>query len=298
MWTLVRTVASSLHCGYPLGLPLIASIVQTQRHGNGIPIPDCWQKDDVDRFVTRLARSGHYSIDAFLETVPGDTDLGKYLIAYCLKQFEDVDRLFPPNSSGWYQYLFNSLLGSSSSPFSENAITLVTYNYDRSLEAYLYHALIARFDMSPDNALVELEKIPIIHVHGELGAFPRVPYEQTADVDALHSTAASINIIHEITDAPSGFCSPEFEMANAAINDADKVAFLGFGFHTDNIRRLDVDWSARPERKVMSTFAQTSPQLYNDLIQRLSQYGFSTSVLPNTGGYVCENFFQFVTTLE
>jgi hypothetical protein len=121
-----------------------------------------------------LSRSGHYSIDAFLETVPEDMKLGKYLIALCLKQLESVDRLFPPNDSGWYQYLLSSLLGSSVSPFSGNQLTIVTYNYDRSLEAYLYHALIAAvFGMTDVEATEELARIPILHVHGILRKISR-----------------------------------------------------------------------------------------------------------------------------
>jgi len=238
---LILGAASSIHCGYPLGTPFIASVVRSQRQGDGIPLPERWNKEDVDRFVTRLSRSAHYSIDAFLETVPNDTDLGKYLIAYCLKQFEDVDRLFPPNNSGWYQYLFNSLLGISGSQFGDNALTIVTYNYDRSLEAYLCNALIARFEMTQRDAFAELQKVPIIHVHGKLGAFPEISYQSTRDVNTIHSISTSINIIHEIQDKETDFCSSEFQMANEAITNASKVAFLGFGFHQDNIRRLNVD---------------------------------------------------------
>lgn len=295
---LILGAASSIHCGYPLGMPLIASVVKTQRLGTGVPLPEGWNKEDVDRFVTRLSRSAHYSIDAFLETVPNDINLGKYLIAYCLKQYEDVDRLFPPHNSGWYQYLFNSLLGTSGSPFANNALTIVTYNYDRSLEAYLCNALISRFDMTPEVAFAELQNIPIIHVHGKLGAFPEVPYQSTDDVNTIYSVSKSINIIHEIQDTDADFCSAEFEMANAAITKASRVVFLGFGFHQDNVRRLNVKWSDETDRKLFSTFSDTSPEEYDRLIHRLSAYGFSKSLLPNTGGYVCGNIFRYVTSLE
>ena len=291
---LILGAASSMHCGYPLGTPLIASLVQSQRSPNGIPLPKNWNKADADSFVTRLSRSAHYSIDAFLEMVPNETDLGKYLIAHCLKQLEDVDRLFPPHNSGWYQYLFNSLLGSTDSPFADNALTIVTYNYDRSLEAYLYNALISRFDMSLQDAAAELQKIPVIHVHGILGAFPEIPYQSTDDVNTIHSISTAINIIHEIRDTDADFCSAEFEMANAAITMASKVIFLGFGFHRDNIRRLNAKWDGC-DREVFSTFFDTMPEEYARLINRLSEYGFSATVMPRTGGHSCDNIFRFVT---
>ena len=295
---LILGAASSAHCGYPLGIELIANVVQAHRNGSGIPLPSYWHKENVDRFVTRLARSGHYSIDAFLETVPADMELGKYLIAYCLKKCEDVDRLFPPSNPGWYQYLFNSLLGSSGTPFDENRLTIVTYNYDRSLETYLYHALVARFDMNPDEALRELQKIPIIHVYGILGAFPEIPYESTSDVDAIAKASTAINIIHEIQDAGDGFCSPEFRRAHEAITAASKVIFLGFGFHRDNVRRLKVEWQSSADRQVFSTFFDTTTEEYSRLILRLSEFGFSKELLPNSGGFLCNNIFRFVTSLE
>jgi len=295
---LVLGAAASSHLGYPLGQELIAQIVRLQRDGNGIPIPQIWEKGRVDDFVTRLSRSAHFSIDAFLESVPDDIELGKYLITYCLKRHEDIDRLFPPHNSGWYQYLFNSLLNGRTSPLSGNSLTIVTYNYDRSIEAYLYHALIGRFAMTHDDAITALQQIPIVHVHGTLGDFPCVPYGSTDDVDALLCISKSINIIHEIQDQPDGFSSESFRKAHEAITQSQNVFFLGFGFHPDNIRRLQVKWALNPSRKVRSTFWDTSPEEYMRLISRLHAFGLTMEVLPNTGGYGCDRFFRNISSLE
>lgn len=295
---LVLGAAASGHCGYPLGQQLISQLVNLQRRGTGIPLPKLWDKVLVDAFVTRLSRSAHFSIDAFLESVPGDIELGKYLITFCLKQHEDVDRLFPPHNSGWYQYLFNALLNDTSAPFNGNSLTIVTYNYDRSLEAYLYHALIARFSMTPNDAIAALQQVPIIHVHGTLGGISSVPYDRTTDVDSILFISRSINIIHEIRDQPDGFCSESFRMAHDAITQCQKVIFLGFGFHPDNVRRLKVEWATKPSRKVMSTFWDTSPEEYTRLIGRLSEFGITKEFLPNTGGHACDGFFRYVTSLE
>ena len=151
--------------------------------------------------------------------------------------------------------------------------------------------------MSPQQAIAELQKIPVIHVHGILGAFPDIPYQVTKEANAIHSLSTSINIIHEIQDTGADFCSSDFERANAAIAAASKVVFLGFGFHQDNVRRLGVEW-AGSDRKVFSTFFDTSKAEYARLISRLSEYGFSGDVLPNTGGHTCDNIFRFVTSLE
>jgi len=112
-------------------------------------------RSDAERFLTKLSRSGHYSVDAYLERTDEDISLGKYLLALSLKRLEVLDQLFPPSNSGWYQYLFNSLIAQNSG-FGENNLTIVTFNYDRSLEAYLYNALLNRFSFSNEEALIEL----------------------------------------------------------------------------------------------------------------------------------------------
>ena len=296
---LILGAASSSHCGYPLGIDLISQIVQLHRQRKGISLPPPWTADDVDRFVTRLARSSHYSIDAYLESVPNETDLGKYLIAYLLKRLEVLDNLFPPNNSGWYQYLLNSLLGKRrANPFDGNNLSIITFNYDRTVEAYLYNALIARFGLSPDEALVQLLKVPIIHVHGLLGEFPSVPYSPSTDVDEVLAISKQINIIHEIKDNGGDFCTEGFAVANAKIMAAEKVIFLGFGFHYDNVRRLKVDWTMKHFNQVFSTFWDTSDEEYKRILARLSDLGITTELLPMRGGHSCDVFFRFAASLE
>lgn len=316
---LILGAGSSIHCGYPLGLELISKIAEFKR--NDYPFrSDSFFSDHgyVQRFVERLTHSGHYSIDAFLEECPEEMDLGKYLIALQLKQLESIDSLFPPpaNNSGWYQYLFNSLLSVNwtsspdnnptmirdKTPFTGNKLTIVTYNYDRSLEAYLYHALIARCKMSLDEARAELAKIPIIHVHGVLGAFPEVSYEGRPHEDGyyekLYEISQAITIIHEIEDREGAFCSKEFEEANEAINLAEKVVFMGFGFHYDNVRRLQVDWPKFVDREVYATFFGITPQKRRKILQELANLDFSAEVFTNKSNLNCDNIFEYETLLE
>ena len=99
---------------------------------------------------------------------------------------------------------------------------------------------MARFNFSSDRAYNELKKIKIIHPHGFLGEFTRVPYLVVTDLLQILEISKEIKIIHEINDKSEGFCNAEFEEANAAILNAEKVIFLGFGFHSDNARRLKV----------------------------------------------------------
>jgi hypothetical protein len=230
---LVLGAGASMHVGYPLGGELVNSLCgqRNSELNNDLPLALDWTSDDVNRFLTRLSRAGHYSIDAFLESVPEQADLGKYLLARELKRHENIDKLFSPNDSGWYQHLFNRLLDNNNpSGFSSSCLSIITFNYDRSLKA--------RFLMPSDEATEMLSYIPIIHVHGSLGDYPHVPYSSEYESSELLDISKKIQIIHEITEPESGFCNAEFEHAHELLKQAERVYFLGFGFHPDNIRRF------------------------------------------------------------
>src|SRR5205085_958335 len=108
-------------------------------------------------------------------------------IARELKKREVVDALFPPRSTGsWYQYLLNVLLREDGTAhFQPNSLGIITFNYDRSLEAYLHYALQSRFRIHGDEAAAVLSEIPIIHVHGILGSYPEVPYTASSNSQEL-----------------------------------------------------------------------------------------------------------------
>jgi hypothetical protein len=95
-------------------------------------------------FVTRLRRSGTTSIDQYLEyEVDGDVVLlGKKIIAFLLAQHESVSALTHPGREGhWYELLTNCLIGRTLDTFPERDIAIVTFNYERSLDYYLWDCL-------------------------------------------------------------------------------------------------------------------------------------------------------------
>ena len=237
---LILGAGSSSHLNYPLGSQLVSALSAQRGTEAFEDLPSGWTNTDANDFLTRLSRSGYYSIDAFLETVPEQAALGKYLIARELKRRESVDALFPPHTTdSWYQYLLNVLLGDGRKPcFQPNSLGIITFNYDRSLEAYLHHALQSRFKISADEAARVLSEIPIIHVHGILGSYPAVPYAASTDPQELLAISKEIQIIHEIEDVSDGFCNEMFEQAHGMLKAAERIFFLGFGFHSDNVRRF------------------------------------------------------------
>lgn len=295
---LVLGAGASVHCGYPLGGQLISSLCRLRGTTALDELPYGYERRDAEKLLTRLSRSGHYSVDAFLETAPEHVQLGKYLIARELKAHESLDGLFPPGDAGWYQYLFNSLLApGGDSDLSRSRLAVITFNYDRSLEAYLHTALQNRFQLDERAATEELATVPIVHVHGILGAYPEVPYESSCSEHELQAIAQKIQVIHEIADPEDGFCSPAFEAGHALLRTAERIYFLGFGFHHENIRRFRFFSPQNTAGKLMrATTAGMGTSDRASLVARLADFGFGPDHFRNDGSN-CSNFFNYSASL-
>ena len=94
---------------------------------------------------------------------------------------------------------------------------------------------------SIDETAAAVRAIPVIHVHGSLGALdwqnPILgrPYSSSLTgrlEDTVGKAADSIKIIHESSK------NKEFQQAREAIAEAVRVVFLGFGYHETNLTRL------------------------------------------------------------
>jgi hypothetical protein len=289
---LILGAGASVHVGYPLGKTLIENVCKWSLDG----LAETWRsQEEVRDFIRRLSRSAHYSIDAFLEQNPEYVELGRIVIARAIKTKEDIKRLFPPNDSGWYQYLFNTLASDGLEGFGANSLSIITFNYDRSLECYLHEALKARFRLSPDEATQHLRKLKIIHPHGMLGFYPEIPYE--VGYDELLEISRGIKIIHEFSEPSDGaFCSGDFKVAHECLTNSERIFFLGFGFHLDNVRRLRF---FTPEtvknRQILATLAGWGSRSIDELASRLEKSGFQRSMFTTYSS--CEEFFEYVSRL-
>ena len=124
-------------------------------------------RDQFVEFRESFWRSGTSSVDAFLEGRPEFLDVGKLAIAYCLIPFENEADLYrPPTDDGdWYLYL-SERLNASFDEFENNKLSIITFNYDRSLEHHLFNSLRNWHGRSVDECIEKLAKVPIIHVYG------------------------------------------------------------------------------------------------------------------------------------
>ena len=125
-------------------------------------------------------------------------------------------------------------------------VTILTTNYDRSLEHYLTSVATMRGHLTPNTATfgvvgphrtVVAQGPTIIHLYGQLGYLQGKTgvrdYSTKCDADTVRIAAHGLRTL---SDADVG--SPAFSIAREAIRNSTKVFFLGFGFHRQTVERL------------------------------------------------------------
>lgn len=244
---LVVGAGASIPYGYPSGVNLVTQIVNEL--ANNPQVSDLGQKvatlrfgyDDLMKFANELKYSGLYSVDAFLGTRPEFVEVGKTVIAAALVPFELEHVPFDGNLKGnWYRYLFNQLNTNLIRGGNEQ-LTILTFNYDRSLEYYLHSCFRHTWGMDGPDLHAKMSRLAIRHLHGSLSPLPfyAQPTERSRayghgrDSEGIGAAAKSIRIIHEAEDTDK-----EFAEASRILRLADRVCFLGFGYHYTNPRRL------------------------------------------------------------
>ena len=62
--------------------------------------------------------------------------------------------------------------------YENNRVAFVTFNYEQSLEYFLFNAIKNSYGLNDDDTAKLVNVTPVIHLHGQLG----LPYwEQTSD---------------------------------------------------------------------------------------------------------------------
>jgi len=243
---LILGAGASMPYGFPSGRELLYQIrggLMGEAHDFFRGIKELGiETDHIKDFYRELTYADPPSVDAFLEHRPEFQEVGKLAITLRLIPLENEKSFFDGafNESSWYQYLFEKLSAPSFDEFVGNELSIITFNYDRSIEHYLFTVLKHRYDKSDEECAKILSNIPIIHVHGSLGSLPWQdasgrPYMPEHTTKEIKAASEKINVISEREDTPK-----EFELAFNLMNKASNIYFLGFGYHPNNLRRLRI----------------------------------------------------------
>jgi len=226
-------------------------------------------KDYLQYFKNALATS-QLSVDAFLENRADEAMLrvGKLSIAAILLNCEKHDRLFigkPPyhhfedvrhsdrlarQDGHWYGLLWDRLCepDNKNNPadlfdrIPESNLSIITFNYDRSLEYYLLTALQANTGRSLEDCKRQLSNIKIVHIYGSLGSLLdsgelAVPFGEDwfNNSHFLECAASGINLARRYAVDQD---MPTIAEACSLLEKAHHIIFIGFGFDPVNLSRL------------------------------------------------------------
>lgn len=263
--TLILGAGASAPFGFPTGDKLTQQVLNLTKlnDSSGRPYgmqhfaPLDLQEGEILRFHNELLRSGKQSVDAFLEHRSEFVRIGKAAIAAVLIGYENEDALLQPNDKNWYKYLFNQL-NTKFDDFDQNKLSVLTFNYDRSLEHYLFTALLNSYGKPVEKCAEKMKSIPIVHLHGDLGELPYFetdsmrPYTPKVSEYTMRVATKRIKIIHEGFDN-----APQFEIAKKILSQSEVICFLGFGYHPTNLQRLGWNGSTFPHGKGKNIFCSS-----------------------------------------
>ena len=203
---------------------------------------DC-KADQIEAFVKALYASGQKSVDSFLEEQTDFFNIGVAAMSMVLIRCERQGEIYRERdpAASWLRYLLQHMRGSTFEEFKNNAVSFVTFNYDRSLEFFLCHTLANTFGKSEAEAGAIVREIPIIHVHGRLGYLPWQdasgrPYDTTIDGAVIQNCLKNVKVVNRNTQVDAA----AFTEAKRLIAKATRVYFLGVGFNNENMARLGV----------------------------------------------------------
>ncbi len=221
-------------------------------------------------------KSGNESIDIFLSRNNKLSLIGKQAILASILRSEMLAK-FHENmkepSHDWYQFLFNWITREQTEPssfdFTNTEVSIITFNYDRSLEHYLYTSATHSFQELNQAAIIqELKKIKIHHVYGK--AAP-LDWENPAQHIAFRTSLENIDIrmfTDEIDVIYSERNKKVIQEAKSSIEQAENIFFLGFGFRDENMRLLDFPNIVKSGQRIFGTAFQSLPEEIERIISR------------------------------
>jgi hypothetical protein len=205
--------------------------------------------DGIREFQRDLA-NGPRSIDEFARINPKWRNLTKVLVAFELGRrvykkhpasnsiWQISPQFLDHSETSWYSHLIHELRSGAQNPrdLGQNQLSIITFNYDRSLEFYIENSLgkgeiFSGFDYA--------EAPSVIHMHGEI-PFPDTRVAQISAETFWPSVCQCVpNFV--MVDEPRDDHSHNSYIAERMLAEATRIFFLGFDFHQQNNELLNID---------------------------------------------------------
>src|SRR4029077_6773210 len=116
-----------------------------------------FKQEELTRFRHEFFCSQITSVDAFVQIRKGEFEaIAKHMTAAILLHCEATANL----DNDWYQ-LFRNVLLQEGQEFPRDRFAIITFNYDRSLERYLWLAIQHSFGLQEGIAYSHMQKLKI-----------------------------------------------------------------------------------------------------------------------------------------
>jgi hypothetical protein len=190
-------------------------------------------RSDLEAFQSEFFKAQRVSIDAFLAQRKKQFEhVGRIAIAAAILMCENHYQL----TENWYQWLLELLIRDGPD-FERGKLFIISFNYDRSLEFFLWRAFRASFGLTAQKADEMLSRIGIVHVYGDVGVLSGNPdiVVPFGDTKRIGVAADSIDI------AAVGKKLASAKRINEFLGGCDRICFLGFGFWKENLDVLKLE---------------------------------------------------------
>jgi hypothetical protein len=273
---LIVGAGASFEVGLPIGSALLTSIVELadirferweQTRGSPALLEALKARffpavhetvDDHIRAGWQLAASAQQaiSIDNLIDALedPKIEVMGKLGIAQAILQAEGKSAAFKPRdpqrndldmsnfADTWYGTLTKLLAEGVRRSEVEGIFSnleIINFNYDRCLEQYLPSSLAQYYGLDVARFREILATLPIHRPYGSVG---RLPW-QAGDGPAVDFGCPEPQLVADVSRSLRTFTEQvsdegALHAMRAAVSSADRVVFLGFGFHRQNVELI------------------------------------------------------------
>lgn len=301
---LILGAGASKPYGFPTGQELREKIIREGGSRLGGLNQGSWRQEDYrlngEKFAATFDKSGVTSIDRFLNMQTEDYVIfGKILIMAFIRDYEKHSKfnehIKNPNQD-WYRVFWNKI-NSGVEKFEDlsfDNFQIISFNYDRSFEYYLYQSVRNLFPKSiiQDKLVIALMKtLKVIHVFGRVESMIwengesfdednvlRYYNNLHFDYNELLARRETINIINEVKKDTSEY--------KEIIESSKEVFFLGFGFLEENMKLLGAPFKQQIGNH--TKFIATAYQISQENINRLFAKYFSAASISNSIFYDCD----------
>jgi hypothetical protein len=134
-------------------------------------------------------------------------------------------------------------------------VTIINFNYDRTIEHYLYHALQQRARVSMQAAKDAIARMTVIRPYGRIGP---LEWQQPDGIpfggsdDTLYEAVTAMKSIRTFTEQIEG--SPILDDIRKALDEAQLMIILGFGFHPQNMQLFDAKHNRNAGSPIVTVF--------------------------------------------